>query len=74
MGNGTFSMERLDDMAIRIVSTWYKLGQDKGYPSLGINRNVLDPKTNELAREFAAKSIVLLKNKNHTLPLAKNTT
>lgn len=31
--NGTVPMDRLNDMATRIVATWYKLGQDQEYPT-----------------------------------------
>jgi beta-glucosidase-like glycosyl hydrolase len=57
-------------MVIRIVSSWYKLGQDQDYPLFDTNRNVLSKERNELIRELAAKSIVLLKNENKTLPLS----
>ncbi|TGZ78166.1 glycoside hydrolase family 3 protein [Ascodesmis nigricans] len=30
--NSSVPMDRLDDMVTRIVATWYKLGQDSGYP------------------------------------------
>lgn len=63
------SYERLDDMVIRIISAWYKLGQDKDYPVFDTNRNVLSKERNELIRELAAKSIVLLKNEREALPL-----
>lgn len=56
-------------MVIRIVSAWYKMGQDQGYPEYDTNRNVLSKERNELIRELAAKSIVLLKNERNALPL-----
>ena len=30
--NGTVPVDRLNDMATRVVATWYHLGQDEGYP------------------------------------------
>lgn len=57
-------------MVTRIISSWYKLGQDQDFPLFDSNRNVLSPKRNELIRELAAKSIVLLKNENKALPLS----
>lgn len=30
--NGTVPLERLNDMATRIVAAWYQMGQDKNYP------------------------------------------
>lgn len=56
-------------MVTRIVSAWYQVGQDKGYPTLDTNRNVLNASTNDLIRELGAKSIVLLKNEKNALPL-----
>lgn len=69
LANGTVSEARLDDMAIRIISAWYKVGQDQNYPPLEREKNALSDDHNALAREIAAKSIVLLKNINNTLPL-----
>lgn len=69
LGNGTLSEERLDDMAVRVVAAYYKVGQDKDFPSLDQNRNALSDEHNDLIRELAGKSIVLLKNENQTLPL-----
>ncbi|WWC88926.1 uncharacterized protein L201_003841 [Kwoniella dendrophila CBS 6074] len=71
IANGTVSEARLDDMANRIVSAWYKLGQDNGFPALNTSTNALSQAHNDLIREIGSKSIVLLKN-NGTLPLAKN--
>jgi len=56
-------------MVTRIVSAWYKVGQDQGFPTLDTKRNALDEKRNDLIREIGAKSIVLLKNENKSLPL-----
>ncbi|OWZ53156.1 avenacinase [Cryptococcus neoformans c45] len=69
LANGTVSEARLDDMAIRIISAWFKVGQDQNYPPLEREKNALSDDHNALAREIAAKSIVLLKNENNTLPL-----
>ncbi|KAL7267678.1 hypothetical protein RUND412_009725 [Rhizina undulata] len=30
--NGSIPLDRIDDMVTRIVATWYKLGQETGYP------------------------------------------
>lgn len=30
--NGSVPMDRLNDMATRVVATWYKMGQDNNYP------------------------------------------
>ena len=79
--NGTIPEARLDDMATRILASWYFLGQDSpDYPKTNFNRFYpLDPATNAhvdvqgnhslLVRELDAASIVLLKNVNGALPL-----
>ncbi|WWD19902.1 hypothetical protein CI109_104371 [Kwoniella shandongensis] len=69
LANGTVPQSRLDDMATRIVASWYKLGQDQDYPLLETTANVLSKEHNELIRELGAKSTILLKNENNTLPL-----
>ena len=59
---------RLDDMARRVLASWYMLGQDRSYPRFNINANVQgNHKTN--ARAVARDGIVLLKNDNSALPL-----
>ena len=81
--NGTIPEARLDDMATRILASWYLLGQDSpDYPTTNFNAFVpLDEATNEhidvqgdhgeLVREIDRSSIVLLKNVNGALPLKK---
>nr|XP_019049530.1 avenacinase [Kwoniella bestiolae CBS 10118]OCF28460.1 avenacinase [Kwoniella bestiolae CBS 10118] len=69
VANGTVSESRIDDMAHRIVSAWYKLGQDKEYPKLNTSVNALSQEHNDLIREIGSKSIVLLKN-DDLLPLS----
>ena len=67
--NGTVPAERLDDMVTRIVSAWYKVGQNNDYPSMDVTRNALDISRHEILREIGAKSTVLLKNQRNALPL-----
>ncbi|KAL2020607.1 hypothetical protein VTK56DRAFT_8097 [Thermocarpiscus australiensis] len=63
------SKARLDDMAERILASWYLLGQNSGYPAINIRANVQgDHKEN--ARAVARDGIVLLKN-DGILPLKK---
>ncbi|OCF31065.1 avenacinase [Kwoniella heveanensis BCC8398] len=64
VANNSVSQDRLDDMVHRIVSAWYKLGQDQDYPAYNTSVNSLSKEHNELIREIGAKSIVLLKNSN----------
>ncbi|SAM02385.1 hypothetical protein [Absidia glauca] len=75
--NGYVSMDKIDDMALRIISTWYKFGQDKDYPT--VNFNVVNPTKDQkvdvqsnhkqYVRSMGAASTVLLKNQAQLLPL-----
>ncbi len=73
---GYITEEDLDKSLKRLLMTRLKLGiltkvNDNPYESL--NENHINNKNHiKLARDVAAKSIVLLKNKNNTLPLSKN--
>jgi beta-glucosidase len=81
--NGTIPEARVDDMATRILASWYLLGQDSpDYPKTNFNLfSPLDEATNEhidvqdnhgnLVREIDTSSFVLLKNVNGALPLKK---
>ncbi|KAM0442257.1 hypothetical protein ACHAQK_004588 [Fusarium lateritium] len=40
--NGSVPMERLNDMATRIVATWYQFGQDQDFPSVNFDTNTND--------------------------------
>lgn len=75
--NGSVPLSRVNDMATRIIAAWYKLGQDKKYPSVGVNfvnytdapfRNVQHDHK-KIIREVGAASTILLKNKGNTLPI-----
>ncbi|KAG8405889.1 hypothetical protein J3459_020123 [Metarhizium acridum] len=37
--NGSVPMDRLNDMATRVVASWYKMGQDKGFPETNFHTN-----------------------------------
>jgi beta-glucosidase len=90
--NGTFPEWRLDDMATRIMTSYYYVGRDTKHIPTNFNSwskatfGYLHPQKNEvygqinwhvdvrrehgrLIREHAAKSTVLLRNVNGTLPL-----
>ncbi|OTB06121.1 glycoside hydrolase family 3 protein [Hypoxylon sp. CI-4A] len=41
--NGSVPVDRLNDMATRIVATWYQLGQDQDYPPPNFSSNTADP-------------------------------
>ena len=40
--NGTVPMDRLNDMATRVVAAWYQMGQDKNYPATNFDTNTGD--------------------------------
>ncbi|XWX00333.1 hypothetical protein V2A60_008353 [Cordyceps javanica] len=40
--NGSVPMTRLNDMATRIVASWYHMGQDQGYPATNFHYNTRD--------------------------------
>ncbi|KAJ7833847.1 glycoside hydrolase superfamily [Mycena olivaceomarginata] len=74
--NGSVPEARVDDMVIRTFAAYYKMGQDKGFPPMGIQANA---KVNvqadhfKLIREIGAASTVLLKNTGNALPLRVKT-
>ncbi|KAK2599038.1 hypothetical protein QQS21_005505 [Conoideocrella luteorostrata] len=78
--NGTFPESRVTDMAMRIVASWYALGQDQGFPKPGVgmpkpvdaSHTVVegrDPKDLPTILQGAIEGHVLLKNDKNTLPL-----
>jgi beta-glucosidase len=73
---GKISEEQIDASVRRILSMKFKLGLfDDPYKYFDEKRRdslLLHPGHRKAAREMAQKSMVLLKNKNNLLPLAKN--
>ncbi|KAH8999621.1 beta-glucosidase [Lactarius hatsudake] len=79
--NGTIPEARVDDMATRILASWFFLGQTNfTQPNFNANEP-LDGATNQhvnvqadhatLVRQIDAASMILLKNDDYTLPLKK---
>ncbi|KAJ3125008.1 hypothetical protein HK098_000673 [Nowakowskiella sp. JEL0407] len=68
---GNVSEDRVSDMAIRNLATFYKVGQDKGYPPVNISANAQTPEHVAHIRKVGAESTVLLKN-NGILPIKKS--
>lgn len=70
--NGSMEVSRLDDMATRILASWYKYstvetpGVDNHYNDTGITAE-----STAVAFQAAVEGQVLLKNVNNTLPLKK---
>lgn len=76
MSSGQVQQSRVDDMVKRILAAWYKVGQDKGYPTATFNSwNIgsynVGGNHKENVRKMARDGIVLLKNTNNALPLKK---
>ncbi|KAI5918027.1 glycoside hydrolase superfamily [Camillea tinctor] len=80
VNNGSVPEARIDDMATRIIASWYKMGQDSGFPTMGggmpenlaaPHQSVIakDPSNKEVLLQGAIESHVLLKNKDNALPL-----
>lgn len=76
VNNGSVSLDRLNDMVTRQLSSYYLLNQDKNYPDNGMYTNLeLHAPVNvqgdhaALIREIGAAGTVLVKNTNNTLPL-----
>ncbi|KAH8774203.1 beta-glucosidase-related glycosidase [Hyaloscypha finlandica] len=78
--NGSVPMSRLNDMATRIIASWYQMGQDNGYPAPGIGMpvdilvshkavNARNPSSKQVILDAAIEGHVLVKNVNSTLPL-----
>ncbi|KAJ6508317.1 glycoside hydrolase family 3 protein [Mycena sanguinolenta] len=78
--NGTVPESRVDNMALRTLAAWYKLGQDSGYPPVNFDSHNNSAPDDEqvnvqgdhkiLIREIGKASTVLLKNVGGTLPFA----
>jgi beta-glucosidase len=81
VANGTVAEDRVTDMATRIVSAWYLVGQDDGFPDPGVGmRNVTQPHEQVDARDPASRPVlfegavaghVLVKNENGALPFSR---
>jgi beta-glucosidase len=71
LAQGEITMEQIDRSVFRILNAMDKVGLFTRTPSGDPTANVTSEAHNQLAREIAAKSIVLLKNTNNLLPLQK---
>jgi len=68
---GSVSQARLDDMVLRILTGLYAIGEFDHPVSGSITADVTSAAHNQLARQLAAASTVVLKNTNNILPLPK---
>jgi len=74
IANGSFTQERLDDMAVRNVIGYYKVGLNNGSQPAYVGSTVhVDVRGNHSAivKKIGSASLVLLKNTNSALPLNK---
>lgn len=78
VANGTLAQSRLDDMATRIVATWYRFANFE--PGTGVPLDLLSPHVGQTVSgmlptskstifQGAVEGHVLVKNVNNTLPL-----
>ncbi|WPH04783.1 glycoside hydrolase family 3 protein [Acrodontium crateriforme] len=72
VSNGSMTSSRLDDMAIRLLSSWYRFAEFET-PGLTPNQAVdaRDPAAENIILQAAVEGHVLVKNTNNTLPLSK---
>ncbi|KAI8807114.1 glycoside hydrolase superfamily [Cladochytrium replicatum] len=68
---GTVIASRLEDMAVRVISAWYKVGQDKDFPKISLRDATVNVQGNHAAliRQVGVESTILLKNVRGALPL-----
>ncbi|KAI1501946.1 glycoside hydrolase family 3 protein [Biscogniauxia marginata] len=80
--NGSISEDRLDDMATRIIASWYQMKQDEDFPEPGVGiapdltkqHRIVDARnvsSQKVLLDGAIEGHVLLKNINNALPLNK---
>lgn len=78
--NGSIPEDRLNDMATRVIASWYQMGQDQGFPNPGVgiapdltkSHRIVDARnisSRKVLLDGAIEGHVLLKNKNNVLPL-----
>ncbi|KAI0454362.1 beta-glucosidase M [Xylaria acuta] len=80
--NGSIPEARLDDMATRVIASWYQMKQDQGFPKPGVgiapdltkSHRIVDARnisSRKVLLDGAIEGHVLLKNINNALPLKK---
>jgi beta-glucosidase len=71
--SGEISQERIDDAVRRILKQKFRVGLfDNPFPDLSLIPKIGVQAHRDVARQAVRESLVLLKNKNNTLPLKKN--
>ncbi|RYP11343.1 hypothetical protein DL766_010057 [Monosporascus sp. MC13-8B] len=80
--NGSIPEERLDDMATRIIASWYQMGQERDFPEPGVGmppdlakaHRIVDARNVSSQRvllDGAIEGHVLVKNIRNALPLKR---
>ncbi|KUJ23645.1 putative beta-glucosidase M [Mollisia scopiformis] len=80
VNNGSLTEARVTDMATRLISAWYQMGQDVDFPEKGIGMALdystphtpiyaRDPSSQTVLLNGALEGHVLVKNTNSALPL-----
>jgi beta-glucosidase len=76
VAEGVVPMTRIDDAVIRILRVKFALGMmDRDRSQLAdrsLHKTFGSPEHRQVARDAVRQSLVLLKNQNHVLPIAKN--
>ncbi|OZJ02438.1 hypothetical protein BZG36_04403, partial [Bifiguratus adelaidae] len=69
---GRVPQSTVAEMATRVMAAYYYTGQDQGYPTVDLNRDVQANHKVDV-RTMGTASVALLRNKNNVLPLTNNT-
>jgi len=73
VNEGTVSQSRVDDAVARILRIKFRMGLfEDPYTDPSLAAQIGSPEHRQVAREAVRQSLVLLKNAQHALPLAKN--
>ncbi len=71
--SGEVALERIDDAVRRIIGQKFRLGLfENPFPHPDLTKKIGCASHREVARQAVRESLVLLKNKDNTLPLDKN--
>ncbi|HEY1661580.1 MAG TPA: glycoside hydrolase family 3 N-terminal domain-containing protein [Verrucomicrobiae bacterium] len=73
VAEGTVPQSRIDDAVTRILRVKYQMGLfENPWTDPALTAQIGSPEHRQVARECVGQSLVLLKNKRHTLPLKKD--
>jgi len=73
VAEGKVSPDRIDDAVSRILRIKFQMGLfENPWTDPSLTAQIGSPEHREVARECVQQSLVLLKNRHHTLPLSKN--